>query len=284
MHPLRHLLLGLTPLLFACQHSQYDGPSSPDGFYREAPELYFTRALLGDSLQSHSFGILPSSTQELELELELALAGPRPKEAIQYRIIPELRGGAKLSELLSPLEETYSLAPDSLRSKVRLKLHRAHIASLEREGDKIAVLREGQRVLVDLSKPYDNSRQSWEPQDDDVYQDGDQAILRYDTLTLQLVPLNAGAHLRGGQRLTLYLNNAFTRPTWWSRHKELGHYSDDKMRYLLSFYEGKAETISSNLAQGRDATYEVLLHVERYMKEHHEPIPWELTQYFQSYR
>lgn len=277
-------LIGGLSLLSACSREMYDGEFSAEGFYEGAPQVYFDQSSDVDTIEKHDLGLISSDQTELTLQLPVRYTGYVSKQPVPYaaRVVSFSGDGS----YLKALEKTYYIPADSIRSSLPIKLERSKISVADTEGNLIAVLRDGKRVLVDPSKTY-----GYEPNpDEDVQLPTDVPISKYDTVTIELQPMG-DTQMRFTRRIRkqLIFTNAVAQPTWWNYFTAyFGAFSADKLRYLIAgFPGGDVDTIYRILfRQGNYTTmdiYKVYVRMQQYFQSRGETVPPALSSYLARY-
>lgn len=273
----------------SCSREMYDGEYSADGYYIGSKQVYFDQNSAADTVRNFELGLRPESETESNISLSVRYLGPiSSSDSVPYavRVVRASGDGA----YLKALPERFYIPADSIRGTLTLSLDRSKVATTDTEGNLLAVLRDGQRVLVDPNVPFDYLKEvNGEPQAPEVRLPTDVVISKYDTIVLELQPIgDTQTRLGGSRRVTVTVTNAISQPFWWLTFAGvLGSYSPEKLRYILQNYTSLGQVQSVLYGQAGNGLAEriaLYTHVESYFTSRGERVPRALSSYLANYR
>ncbi|WP_298525176.1 DUF4843 domain-containing protein [uncultured Porphyromonas sp.] len=276
-YSLASLALAALGLLSACSKSDiYAGEYSKDGYYNESRVIYFPNSG-ADTIAVQNLALLEDNNGKIPLTFQVNLLGKLSSSPLSYKVeLDKSRSTATSGEQFDALQDSYTIAADSIKGSFTLQLNRSKISTVQQENGKYIVTRDGVRTLLDALS-------DMEP--------GDVPLLKYDTITMHLSP-TADLRTAVNKRNTVVLcvTNQLEIPFWWGFLQDvyLGKYSEGKYRMLINAYglpkNGEDPIQHALYSSDANIQYPLLLRLEKYMDEHGEEKPAILVRLLAQYR
>ena len=276
-YSLASLALAALSLLCACSKSDiYDGEYSKDGYYNESRVIYFPNSG-ADTIVVENLALLEDNNGKIPYTFHVNLLGKLSSSPLSYKVeFDKSRSTATSGEQFDALQDSYTIAADSIKGSFTLQLNRSKVSTVQQENSKYIVTRDGVRTLLDALSDM---------------QPGDEPVLKYDTITLHLSP-TADLRTAVNKRNTVVLcvTNQLEIPYWWGFLQDvyLGKYSEGKYRMLINAYglpkDGVDPVQQALYTSDANVQYPLLLRLEKYMDEHGEEKPAILVRLLAQYR
>ena len=230
-----------------------------------------------DTIVVENLALLEDNNGKIPYTFHVNLLGKLSSSPLSYKVeFDKSRSTATSGEQFDALQDSYTIAADSIKGSFTLQLNRSKVSTVQQENGKYIVTRDGVRTLLDALS-------DMEP--------GDVPLLKYDTITLHLSP-TADLRTAVNKRNTVVLcvTNQLEIPFWWAFLQDvyLGKYSEGKYRMLINAYglpkNGEDPVQQALYKTDANVQYPLLLRLEKYMDEHGEEKPAILVRLLAQYR